>query len=70
MSTTLWIYGLLILVFLLIAPLMIGIYVYKDARKINLHEPVLWAIVAGLVPLMVGLMIYLIYSSDKRGNAL
>lgn len=67
---TLLVYGLVILLFLLIAPVLIGIYVYNDARKINLHEPVLWAIVAGLVPLCVGLMIYLIYSSDKRGNAL
>lgn len=68
--SNLLIYGLVILLFLLIAPVLIGIYVYNDARKINLHEPVLWAIVAGLVPLCVGLMIYLIYSSDKRGNAL
>lgn len=67
---TLLVYGLVILLFMLIAPVLIGIYVYNDARKINLHEPVLWAIVAGLVPLCVGLMIYLIYSSDKRGNAL
>lgn len=67
---TLLVYGLVILLFLLIAPVLIGIYVYNDARKINLHEPVLWAIVAGLVPLCVGLMIYLIYSSDKRGSAL
>ena len=69
MSTFL-VWGLVIFVFLLIAPLMIGIYVYNDARKIQLHEPVLWAIVAGMVPLCVGLMIYLIYTSDKRGNTL
>lgn len=68
--SNLLIYGLVILLFLLIAPVLIGIYVYNDARKIKLHEPILWAIVAGLVPLCVGLMIYLIYSSDKRGNAL
>ncbi len=65
---TIWIYVLIVVLFLLIAPLMIGFYVYNDARKINLQEPVLWAIVAGIVPLCVGLMIYLIYSSDKRGN--
>ena len=65
---TIWIYILIVGLFLLIAPVMIGIYVYNDARKIELHEPVLWAIVAGIVPLCVGLMIYLIYSSDKRGN--
>ncbi|MGB7594236.1 MAG: hypothetical protein WBL80_01575 [Erysipelotrichaceae bacterium] len=67
---TFLLWGLVIFVFLLIAPLLIGLYVYNDARKINLHEPVLWAIVAGAVPLCVGLMIYLIYTSDKRGNAL
>jgi hypothetical protein len=67
---TFLIYALVIFLFLLIAPLLIAVYVYNDARKIGLHEPVLWAIVAGLVPLCVGLMIYLIYSSDKRGNAL
>jgi len=68
--STFWTYALIVFLFLLIAPLMIGIYVYNDARKISLHEPVLWAIVAGMVPLCVGLMIYLIYTSDKRGNAL
>jgi len=68
--STFWTYALVVFLFLLIAPLLIGIYVYNDARKIRLHEPVLWAIVAGMVPLCVGLMIYLIYTSDKRGNAL
>lgn len=70
MMSTFWAYGIVILLFLLIAPVLIGFYVYHDARKINLHEPILWAIVAALVPLCIGLMIYLIYSSDKRGNAL
>jgi hypothetical protein len=65
---TIWIYALVILLFLLIAPLLIGIYVYNDARKIGLHEPVLWGIVTALVPLCIGLLIYLIYSSDKRSN--
>ena len=44
-------------------PLLIGYYVYKDAKKRNM-DPVLWTLVVVLVPSLIGLIIYLVI----RGN--
>ena len=55
---------MLIAVVMMIAiPIIIGCYVYKDAKQRNMDAK-LWTVVAILVPGLVGLIIYLII----RGN--
>ena len=46
-------------VLLLFALIGIGIYVYRDARRRGM-EPLLWTLVAVLVPYFIGLIIYLV----------
>lgn len=43
-------------------PVCIAVFVYRDAKKRGL-EPLLWALVAALVPSFIGLIIYLIVRS-------
>lgn len=50
------------IVFLLI-PLIVGIYVYRDAQNRNMNA-LLWALVAALAPTYIGLIVYLIVRSD------
>ena len=43
----------------LLIPVCIGVYVYRDARDRGM-EPVLWTVVAVLIPSFIGLIIYLV----------
>ncbi len=53
----------ILLVILLTVPLMVGVYVYRDAGRRDMN-PILWALVAAVGPALVGLIIYLLV----RGN--
>lgn len=44
---------------------VICILVYKDAQKRDMN-PVLWSLIATLVPSLIGLIIYLVVRSDKK----
>ena len=44
-------------------PLLIGVYVYRDAKRRNMNAP-LWTIIAFLAPSLIGFIIYLLV----RGN--
>ncbi|MDR1002154.1 MAG: zinc ribbon domain-containing protein [Oscillospiraceae bacterium] len=48
----------------ILIPILIGVYVYHDAKKRGM-DAVLWALVAVLVPSFVGLIIYLIIRSNN-----
>ncbi|MEG2785390.1 MAG: hypothetical protein RR918_04155, partial [Anaerovoracaceae bacterium] len=48
-----------ILLFVLGVPIVIGVFVYKDAVKRETN-PWLWTIVAALTPSFIGLIVYLI----------
>lgn len=43
-------------------PICIAVFVYKDAKMRGM-EPILWALVAALIPSFIGLIIYLIVRS-------
>ncbi len=53
-----------ILLFSLGLPVLIGVCVYRDASKRVDCTPMLWALVAALVPSFIGLVIYLIIRKD------
>ena len=44
----------------MVAPLLIGVFVYRHAAKHPIGNPMLWALMAALVPFYIGLMIYVI----------
>ncbi len=44
----------------LIAPVLIGVFVYKHASKHPIGNPLMWALAAALVPFYIGLMIYVV----------
>ena len=46
----------------LLIPIYIAVFVYKDAKMRGM-EPILWALVAALIPSFIGLIIYLIVRS-------
>lgn len=50
----------IVVILFLIAPLLIGFVVYKDAVKRRVLSPFVWAIVAALVPFYIGLLLYVI----------
>ncbi|MEF9922614.1 MAG: hypothetical protein RR769_06800 [Anaerovoracaceae bacterium] len=52
-----------ILLFVLGVPIVIGVFVYKDAVKRETN-PWLWTIVAALTPSFIGLIVYLIVRND------
>ncbi len=54
---------LIFLIFVLLIPIAIGVYVYRDANRRGMNA-LLWALVAALVPSLIGLIIYLLV----RGN--
>lgn len=60
--------GLLLLPIMLIItcgiPIIIAIFVYKDASKRQDCSPILWALVAAFVPSFIGLVIYLLVRND------
>ena len=53
----------ILLAVVLIIPLIIGIYVYRDASRRGMN-PILWALVSAVGPALIGLIIYLLV----RGN--
>ena len=68
MTTTITLINLFLL---LVIPILIGVYVYKDARSRNMNAP-LWTLIAILVPALIGFIIYLLvrgsYSNMKCPN--
>ena len=55
---------LLIILFLfLIIPIMIGVFVYRDATERGMNA-LLWTIVAVFVPSLIGLIIYLVFREN------
>jgi len=56
----------LIIIFVLIAPILIGIYVFRDAKRLENGDPLLWALVAALTPFYIGLFAYVLINSDKK----
>lgn len=54
----------LLLLFTFGIPILIAVFVYRDAKKRQDCDPVLWALVAALVPSLIGLVIYLLVRSD------
>ena len=54
---------MLMILFNLAVPICIGVFVYRDAKTRGM-EPILWALVAALVPSFIGLIIYLIVRSS------
>lgn len=47
----------------LVLPILIGVYVYRDASSRGMNAP-LWTLVAALAPSGIGLIIYLVAQSD------
>ncbi len=54
---------LIFFIFVLVIPVTIGVYVYRDAKRRRMNA-LLWALVSALVPSLIGLIIYLLV----RGN--
>lgn len=53
-------------------PILIAVFVYRDASKREDCSPGLWALVAALVPSFIGLVIYMLVRNDfplKDGSA-
>jgi len=61
-----WLIILLAVVFLLIAPVLIAYYVFMDARRNGIENPLRWALIAGLVPFYLGLAIYFLSAAKKE----
>lgn len=57
---------LLTIILMITLPILIGIYVYKDARRRSMNV-VLWTLLSAFAPGFVGLIIYLIVRSDSTG---
>ena len=53
----------IVLAIIIIVPLIIGIYVYRDAEHRGMNA-ILWALVAAIAPALIGLIVYLLV----RGN--
>jgi hypothetical protein len=58
----------IIVVLFMVAPLLIGFIVYKDAKKHNNPSPLVWALVASLVPFYIGLLLYVLIGNTQTGN--
>ena len=63
MSTIMTIPAMIVLALIIILPFIVGFFVYRDARQRDLNA-LLWAFVAALVPVFMGLIIYFLV----RGN--
>jgi len=66
--TELMIYFLIGFVFLMIAPILIGVVVYLDAVKRKLTSPWKWALIAALIPLYIGLLIYFLIGINQTDS--
>ena len=58
-------YLIFVVILFLVIPIMIGIYVYKDAGSRGMNAS-LWTLIAVLSPAVIGLIIYLLVRSDYR----
>lgn len=56
---------LIVLGLFLVLPILIGVYVYRDATSRGMNAP-LWTLIAILSPALIGLIIYLIVRSEER----
>ena len=54
---------LFVMLLVLAVPVIIGVYVYRDAKRRGMNE-ILWALAAALVPSFIGLLIYLIVRAN------
>lgn len=60
MSNIVMVFPLLIVMsFVIFVPLLVGVYVYRDARRRGMNAP-LWTIIAILAPSLIGFIIYLL----------
>lgn len=55
---------LAILIAAALVPVLIGVYVYKDAKKRGMNE-ILWMAVAVIAPMFIGLILYLFLREEK-----
>ncbi len=49
-------------------PIVIGVLVYRDAKRQEMSTPLGWALVAALAPSLIGLVIYLVVRSSGNGK--
>ncbi len=59
------IFPFLIVVLILSLLIAIGVFVYRDAKEHNM-DPVVWTLIAVLVPNLIGFIIYLVVRSNKK----
>lgn len=48
---------------LIVVPILVGVYVFRDARRRGMNAA-LWTLIAVLVPILVGFIIYLLVRSS------
>lgn len=53
-----------IVIAIIAIPIIIGLYVYKDASSRNM-KALTWALIAALVPSLIGFIIYLFVRNNK-----
>ena len=53
----------IVLAVIIILPFVIGVYVYRDAKRRGMNA-ILWALVAALAPSLIGLLVYLLVRSN------
>ena len=49
-------------------PIVVGVLVYRDARRQGISSPLAWALAAALAPSFIGLVIYLVVRSSGGGE--
>jgi len=54
---------LIIMAALICIPFIVGVYVYRDAKRRNMNA-LLWALVAALAPTLIGVIVYLLVRSN------
>lgn len=59
------IFIVIIMAVLLTIPVVIGVYVYRDAKSRNMNAP-LWTVIAILAPTFIGLIIYLLARNEHE----
>lgn len=55
-----------IFLFVILIPVLLGVYVYKDADKRGMN-PLLWVLIVVLVPGLIGFILYLIFRGSNEG---
>ena len=59
----------LILVFVVLIPILVGVYVYRDAKARRM-DAVLWTIIAVIAPGLIGFIVYLIVRNGESWSLL